>query len=132
MKAMLDARIVAASIHGRAAVSHGAVPAGDRMTASSHGALIHTIDAFVRQLVLNKLCRWIEGIVKRRVDLCTDTHDVTLCRRGSPIATRLRFGDEFDSVEVHRFSPNNPAGANPLLPWRTERNIDVGANCEIS
>jgi hypothetical protein len=45
MKAMLDPRMVAASIHGLALSVHGTSPPPDRITASSQGALMETMDA---------------------------------------------------------------------------------------
>jgi hypothetical protein len=46
MKAMLEARMVAARIHGLDAFAHGALLGADRITDSSQGVLIEAIDAF--------------------------------------------------------------------------------------
>jgi hypothetical protein len=46
MNAMLDPRMVAASIQGRAAAAHGSPAPADRITVSSHGGRIAIIGVF--------------------------------------------------------------------------------------
>jgi hypothetical protein len=45
MNAMLEPRIVAASIQGFDVLAHGSPESADRSTASSQGCLMHSLDA---------------------------------------------------------------------------------------
>jgi hypothetical protein len=46
MKAMLDARIVAARIQRPARSAHGTSALADRITASSHGGIMKVVEGF--------------------------------------------------------------------------------------